>query len=109
VPKEKGLIARGVEEVVDRLHGLAADLEALVAMTSAAGDVAVGHALVKAAFALAFPPFAGLMAGVACLGEDVADGRRAAEDVDHAVAVGLVAHFAVGVVAGDAVLVRIQA
>ena len=83
VPEKERLAALGgmVDEVEDRLHGLAADLEAVVAVPAAACWIAVAHAVGEPAVpVVASPPFAGLKT-------DVPPGRKQARQRGHAVEV----------------------
>ncbi len=123
VPDEERLLLgdRAVDEVVNRLHGLAADGEAGVAVARS-----LGHAVGEAApFEIAFPPLAGLEAGVAFGSKEARQRRRGVDmgdlpftqAVEFRIRAGLLGFsFALArgrrerrVVREDLVLVRVQA
>ena len=115
VPDEERLVAGIVDEVINRLHPFAADLQSFVSVAAPALGIAMGHAVGEAASrVVAQPPFAGLMAEVAALGQEPWQRRHGVDEADallHLASV-LIGVFATGrngrLVAGDAVLVGVK-
>ena len=81
VPDEERFVASILDEVKNLVHPLTADLEADIAVASAALGIAVGHAVGKAAArVVALPPFAGLVAHVAALGQQPGQGGQVVDE-----------------------------
>ena len=122
VPDEEGFFLGlgGVEETADVVDAFAGDLESGVSMAAAALWIGVGHGVGEAGnLGVTLPPLAGLEGEVAVLAEFVGDARASAElVVELLVEFRAVRRFAAGlffaiwaeeVIAGDAVLVGIEA
>ena len=76
VPDEERFVAGVFNEIKNRLHPVAANLEALIAVTSAAFGIAMRHAVREtAARVMALPPLTALMADVALLFQDTRQRR----------------------------------
>ena len=116
VPDEERLVASVLDEIKNRLHAFAANLEAHIAVTSAACGVAMRHAVRETASrVMALPPFTALMADVALIFQDTRQ-RRPLIDQGYLLrkpprVFGRAFSFPRNgrLIAGDLVLARIQA
>src|SRR5688572_17295397 len=108
VPKEERTVACMIDEIEHRLHRLAADFQAFVAVTAAARYVPMRHAFGETTGALAFPPLAGLVAHVALCSEHPRDGLRALKQRRHARTIFRAPRISRRIVPDDAMLVWIE-
>jgi len=120
VPDKEWLLSCVGDEIEDGFHALASDLEADIAVTSAACGVAVSHAVSESAPAVvALPPFPGLEAEKALRGEEAGECRNVVDEGDTfldllAVEGVLFAWFPAGIegdggfVAGDSTLMGVE-
>lgn len=104
VPDEERVSCLGVDEIKDGVHSCASDFQTEVSVSASFLGVAVGHACGEAcAGGGAFPPFPGLEADVSVLCQEFGEFGHLVDVFEHFLTVGPFG----GIVAGDAVLVRV--